>query len=199
MISIKAEKRLKIGSFGAQECRAQNKIPANLYGKDFANINLAVDFKELTQSDIRRRHSIISLDIEGKTHQVLVQDIQYNSVTMNPVHVDFFALKKDERVKVDVPLRYLNVDKCVGVKQGGYLNKIYRTLPLLLLPGEIMNEIVIDTIDFNIGKVVRVIDIELPEGVKPLKSSEVVLCNIIGRVVKKEADVASEGAKEEAK
>ena len=184
MICINAEKRNNIGSYFAKEHRKQGKIPANFYGNGIKNIDLVVDQKEIKKIKSKKNCSVMSLQIGEETKEVLMQDIQYHPVTMEPLHVDFLAINPQEEVKVHVPIRYLDTDKCVGIKQGGYLNKIYRRLALICLPSNILEYIEIDTINFQIGKVIKASDIKLPEGVKHLKDEKIVICNIIGRASK---------------
>ena len=194
MISIKAEKRNTTGSYFAKEDRKKGKIPANFYGKNIDNMNLLVDPQEVKKLKSKRNCCVMSLQIDDKKEDILIQDIQYHPVTMEPLHVDFLSVNSKEEVKVQVPIRYLNTDKCVGIKQGGHLNKIYRRISLMCLPENIPEFIEIDTTAFHIGKVIKIADIDLPDNVKYLKSEKTVICNIIGRASKQSS--SEEGAVE---
>ena len=182
MICIKTKARSDTGSFATRKYRKEGKIPANFYGKKINNVNLLIDPEEIVRLNAKRNCHIISLDIDGERKDVLIQDIQYHPVTMKPLHVDFFAVNNNEKLKVNIPIRYLNTDKCVGVKQGGHLNKIYRRLPLVCLPSDIPECIEIHVANFNIGKIVKVADIKLAKNLTPMLANNVVLCNIIGRL-----------------
>lgn len=188
MICIKAEKRHQCGSIATKKYRAEGFIPANLYGRGKKNIHLLVNPKDIIKIKAKRNCLIISLDIDNDKHQVLLQDIQYHPVTIKPLHVDFFAIGDNTKVKVNIPIRYLNTDKCVGLKLGGYLNKIYRRFSIICPPTDIPESIDLDTTNFDLGKIVKVSDINLSEKSIPLLAKNVVLCNIIGRAAQEKTE-----------
>ncbi|MBQ4875394.1 MAG: 50S ribosomal protein L25/general stress protein Ctc [Rickettsiaceae bacterium H1] len=197
MISIKAEKRLETGSFATRNHRKKGMIPANFYGKGVKNINLLVNTQEIAKIQSKRNCCLISLEIDGKAKSVLMQDIQYHPVTMEPLHADFFAVNKKQEIKVNIPLRYLNTEKSPGIKKGGHLNKIYRRLPLFSLSDKIPECIEIDIGNFDIGKIIKMSDIKLPEDVKPILAESVVICNIMGRISKRKSKEEGEESPQE--
>ncbi len=192
MICIKAGKRSANGSYAACSYRKEGMIPANFYGNKIKNINLVVSQKEIASIKSKKESSILFLDIEGQKRKVILKDIQYHPVTLYPLHVDFFAVNDAEKVRFSIPIRYLNTDKCVGIKRGGYLNKIYRRLPLICLPAHAPESIDIDTMNFNIGDVVKVGELNLSGNIRLLRKSDVIICNITGRAKKEEVDQVEE-------
>lgn len=197
MICIEAEKRVKTGSYAAQRDRKQHKIPSVFYGKNVENINLLVDPKQIVKLKRQRNSIVMLLKFGDEEKEVIIKDIQIHPVTMLPLHVDFLAVDQQEMVKVNVLINYTNSDKCVGIKQGGHLNKIYRRIPLLCLPKDIPGSIEINTIDFNIGKIVKISDIKLSESVQHMKNENIVVCNIIGRASKQTVEDAEDSSSEQ--
>jgi large subunit ribosomal protein L25 len=94
---------------------------------------------------------------------VLLREVQRHALTQNILHVDFYQLVKDRKVKVDVPVRLLNKDTSSGVKMGGVLEQPLREIEMMVLPGEIPAEIVIDAAKMQLGDERYVRELEMPE------------------------------------
>ena len=104
----------------------------------------------------------------GKTkHNVLPRDLQLHPVKDSPVHVDFLRVSAKSQIAVNVPVNFLNEDKCAGLVRGGVLNVVRHEVEMLVPAGNIPESIEIDLTKFDIGDSVHISDFDLPKGTEP--------------------------------
>jgi large subunit ribosomal protein L25 len=165
---LEAQERTASGTGSARAIRRSNLIPAIVYGGKSEPFMVAVNEKQLnvecnTAGFFSR---IITLDVGGKKHQVLAKDVQLHPVTDVPLHVDFQRVDKDSRVRVHVPINFINEEKAPGVKRGGTLNVVAHKLEIICSPTEIPEVLTVDLIKLEIGGSVTLDDLKLPGTVK---------------------------------
>jgi len=193
---LEATKRETRGKNEARRVRAEGKIPAVVYGGKAETAVIAVDPRTL----LRILHSesgvntLISLKFEGEGDtRVLVRDYQVDPVTQKPLHVDFYRIAMDKKLRVTVPVQLKGEAK--GVKaQGGILDFVQREIEVECLPGDIPEHIDIDVSELLMNQGVRVRDLSagLPRDVKwkPMTEAD----TMIVHVVPPKAEVAEEPA-----
>ena len=133
-------------------------------------------FQTLTQDKVLQKlmHSggfyskIIDLDIEGKKEKILPKQLQYHPVTDKLIHFDFLRVQDDTKVTVEVEVIYLNREICPGLKKGGVLNLVRRLVELNCNANNIPEKLEFDLITSEIGDAIKIGNINLPEGVKPV-------------------------------
>jgi len=160
---LEATKRETRGKNAARRVRAEGRIPAVVYGDKAGAAVIAVDPKTL----LRILHSesgvntLISLKFEGEGDtRVLVRDYQVDPVTQKPLHVDFYRIAMDKKLRVTVPVQLKGEPK--GVKaQGGILDFVSRDIEVECLPADIPEHIDIDVSELLLNQGIRVRD--LPE------------------------------------
>lgn len=160
---LEATKRETRGKNAARRVRAEGRIPAVVYGDKADAAVIAVDPKTL----LRILHSesgvntLISLKFEGEGDtRVLVRDYQVDPVTQKPLHVDFYRIAMDKKLRVTVPVQLKGEPK--GVKaQGGILDFVSRDIEVECLPADIPEHIDIDVSELLLNQGIRVRD--LPE------------------------------------
>ena len=109
-------------------------IPGIVYGKGTQPTKIAFEdqaLKQLIQSK-GFYTKIINIDIDGKKEKVLPKILQYNPLTDKIIHFDLLRVQDNTRVTVEVPVEFLNQDICPGIKKGGVLNVVRRTIELIL-------------------------------------------------------------------
>ena len=154
--------------------RTRGSIPAVVYGPTIESASLAINEKDL-QSLFSKitRSSRIDLSIkDGKKANkldVFVKAIQYDPITDKPIHVDFYHPDVGHPLKLHVPLRI--VGECPGVKAGGVLNVLFRTIRVHGLPKDMPHLVTADVSDLEVGEALRVRDIDFGE-VEPLLPPE---------------------------
>jgi len=190
--------RSNIGSGFAKKTRRVGSIPAICYGGGKDPLALQVVPADLQKSlDPKKgRNTLLRLNVEGTKDvlTVLVKDAQRHPMRGDLVHVDFLRVALDKPVRATVPLNL--VGKAEGVKNGGQMHQVYRTLDLLSLPDKIPTHIDIDVSALNIGQSIHVADLKLPDGVKAALPGTVTLCVVT--VIKEEKEKAAAGEGEAA-
>ena len=164
-LTLNATKR-GVGKGVARKLRRENRVPAILYGKVETPIPLSVNARELTDVTAGESGSNILLDLtieKDKPQLAFLKNIQADSITREITHADFLALSLEDKIEVEVPIRLLG--KPAGVKEGGVLDQIRRTLHVRSLPNEIPAHLDIDVSTLIIGQSVHADEIALPDGV----------------------------------
>ncbi len=193
----------------ANALRRQGFVPAVLYGPTIDPTPIIIDQRELRALFAKiTRSSRIELSVsdheKGKKLEVFVKAIQYNPITDEPVHVDFYHPDTGHPLRLHVPIRI--VGEAPGVKAGGVLNILFRTVRVHGLPKDIPPIIELDVSNLGIGEGIRVRDVDFGN-VEPLLPPERALVTVvaprgleeaaIGGPVEEEGEVAEEAASEE--
>ena len=167
-ITISGESRQETGKTNSRSLRSSEIVPGVIYGEEKSS-NIKVFEKDLKK--ILENPSIFSqvidLNIDGSPFEVLLKDIQRNPRNDSPSHVDFLVVSKDTKVTVNVPLKFINEDICVGVKQqGGMISHLRNEVEVLCSAASLPEFIVIDTQNIELNQSVMMSEISLPEGVE---------------------------------
>lgn len=164
--NLKAQIRTETGKGAARRLRRIGMIPAVIYRDGKETLSLSVDPNELELAFKRstNRNKVFELPLESGKRLCIVKEAQRHPLRRSILHVDFYELDTTRPVVVDV--RIETSARCIGVKKGGLLKTLVRTLTVSCLPEHIPASIMIDIEDLDIGKSIRVADLPLPEGVK---------------------------------
>jgi len=176
MLTLLAQAR-EIKGRKNNQLRKQMIIPAVIYGHGIKNQNVQVPlsafnkiFKEIGES------SLINLDIEGKKPvKVLIRDLQYHPLTNRIEHIDFYEVRADEMISVDVPLKL--VGEAPVVKEfGGIIVLALKEIKIQCLPDDLIHELEIDISNLKtFDNVIRIKDLNVPAGLKLMNTVEEVL------------------------
>lgn len=192
--TLEAKGREGAGKGAARKLRGQGLVPAVVYGKHLqAPVHVAVDPKSVRQS-INTPHkfnTLITLKLDGASHQVLLKDYQVDPLTREILHADFIAVTEKEQVKVNVPL--VLVGKPVGVADGGLLSQVRRELEVWALPQSIPEKIEADVSPMKIATALHINDIKLPEGVS-VKTNVNYTLAVVSAPEREDAGVAAAAA-----
>lgn len=167
--TLAASVRSGTGKGAARSVRREGRIPAVIYGGGDAPQPISLDRKTATQL-IYAGHfltTIFELDVDGRKERVIPRDYQLDAVKDTPLHVDFLRLKAGPRLRVDVPVHFVNVDTCPGVKRGGTLNVVRHTVEMLVPADNIPEFITGDVAGFDINDSLHISAFKLPEGCTP--------------------------------
>jgi len=169
MSILKATKRSNASSGQINKLRSDGFIPGILYGGKKDNINLSL--KKLHLRDIIKTETfmskVVDLEIDGNAEKVLPRDISYDPVSDEPIHIDFMRIAKGSKLVLEIPVKFINLDKSPGLKKGGVLNTVRRKVELKCPAENIPGEIVVDLENIEIGKSVKISSVKLPENVTP--------------------------------
>lgn len=141
----------------AAHLRSQGKLPAIVYNRE-TNVSVAVDHK--TFDRVFREQgtsSLIDLEVDGETHQVLVREVQMDKRKRVPVHVDFYAITAGQVVEVHVPIDFQGTP--AGAKEGGQVDIQRREVHISILPSLIPNHLEVDVSGLEMGDTLHIRDI----------------------------------------
>ena len=166
---LKATKRTTASTGQVNRLRSDGFIPAILYGGKKNNISISL--KKLHLEDVIKTETfmskVVDLEIDGSSEKVLPRDVAYDPVSDEPIHIDFMRIVKGSRLILEIPVKFINLDKSPGLKKGGVLNTVRRKVELKCPAENIPNEIVVDLDNTEIGTSVKISSIKLPENVIP--------------------------------
>jgi large subunit ribosomal protein L25 len=167
--AIKVQARARSGTGGAREVRRQALVPAVVYGNGEPPQNIALYTNELVNLMQRGRFlsTIIDLDMDGSTTRVIPREVQVNPVNEKLVHVDFQRIGPGARIRVDVPVRFINEALSPGLKRGGVLNVVRHEIEVTCPADAIPDHFEFNLEGLEIGRSIHISAIKLPEGVKP--------------------------------
>jgi large subunit ribosomal protein L25 len=154
--------------------RLAGEIPAIVYGGKKAAAQISLSQKDVTkalENEAFYSH-VISLDVDGKSEDVIIKDLQRHPAKAFVMHMDFFRVSKTTKLQTRAPLHFINEEACVGVKLGGGLIAHSMTdLEISCLPKDLPEYIEVDMADVEIGQTVHLSDIKLPKGVESVALS----------------------------
>ncbi len=161
--------RTDLGKGASRRLRRLNDdIPAVLYGGDEDPVSLTIahkDIKKATENEAFFAH-IITLNIAKKKQKAVIKALQRHPAKDILMHADFQRVSDKVAITVNVPIHFLNEDKCAGVKTGGgSIIKTLNEIEIVCLPKDLPEFIEVDMLLLEIGEAVHLSDIALPEGV----------------------------------
>jgi large subunit ribosomal protein L25 len=204
---LTAQHREETGKSSGLRLRAQGLLPAVVYGENKKPEHVTINRHDLQQlmHHGTGEGTIISLKIKGskaaKEQKVLIRDIQKDPVTMYPIHADFYRISLTKKLKVEVPVRALGTPE--GVKAGGILEYLTRTVEVKCLPTAIPRNFEVDVSELAINHSVHVSDLKVAEDVEILNDPETALFTVLPPRVEEEvvaapaAEEVAEGAEPE--
>ena len=171
-------------------------VPGIIYGKNTDPTKISFEYKilEKLMKSGSFYSKIIDLDIEGKKEKILPKQLQYHPVTDRVIHFDFLRVQNDTKVTVEVEVVFLNREACPALKKGGVLNLVRRLVELNCNANNIPEKLEFDLIASEIGDAIKISDINLPEGVKPvIKDRDFVIATLAPPTVEVEETKAEDG------
>lgn len=180
MITLKANLRdLNNKEISVSKIREEGKIPAVVYGPKFANTSVSIGYQDFIR--LYNKHgetTLISLDIDGKSTNVMVKDMDLHPVTNKVMHVDFYAPEAGKKVTANIPLEFVN--ESPAVKAGAQLVKVLHEIEVEALPENLPHSLEVDlSIMTTVDVSVHVKDIKFPAGVESVLDAEEVVASCV--------------------
>ena len=182
--------------------RNNGGVPAIIYGGEAQNEKISIS-KKLLKSLMDKDNflsNIVTLNVDGKTQNVLPREIKYHIITDEPIHVDFLRVVPGVKIRIEVPVQFINHEMSPGLKRGGVLNIVRRKVELRCPSEKIPENLVIDLDGVEIGESFKISSINLDSEVKPtIQGRDFVIATLAAPTVMKEpekpaeADAAAEG------
>lgn len=193
-IKWKALKRVPGRKSEVKQYRKKGYIPVEIYGKGHENAHAYIYWKDL--ADRPHGNFLINFHIEGEEEPrvCILKDIQYNYLGDTPIHVDLYEVTFGVELDVEVPVEL--VGKPVGLEKGGLLEQHLHTITVRTVPRKIPEKIEVNVSKLDVGDVLHISDITLPEDIRIMTPPEEVVAVVIEPEVEAEA-TEEEGATEE--
>lgn len=176
-----AEVRTGTGKGAARQARREGNVPGIVYGGGTDPLAISIDYNALTKRLKAGRflQTLFNLKVAGHDDvRVICRGVQRDVVRDTPTHVDFLRLRRTSRVKLFIHVTFENHDKAPGLKRGGTLTVVRPEVELEVTAGEIPDHITVDLTGRNIGDVIHINDVTLPEGATPTIDRNFVIGNI---------------------
>ena len=182
MPNINATLREGTGKGAARQARREGLVPGVVYGGGDDPIAINVKFNELLKRLKAGKFlsTLFNLQIEGQEDvRVICRNVQRDVVKDLPTHLDLMRLRRTSRVNLYIPVVFLNEETSVGLKRGGVLTIVRPEVELKVTAGNIPDAIEIDLADLDVGDVINISDVTLPEGSRPMITDrDFVIANI---------------------
>lgn len=174
-VALAAQLRTGNGSRKAAALRKKGLLPGVVYGHKQDVVQVTVNTEEFDTA-VRKQHArSLTLTIDGKAETVLIKELQWCHLGKDMLHVDFWRVDVNERVKVVVPVELRGAPKTMG---GGVLEQPLHAIHVECLALAIPDGIRIDITGLTLGHPVHVRELTLPEGVTALEAPEAVVVQI---------------------
>lgn len=195
--TLKAEERARTGSGVLKQMRREGFVPSVIYGGGSENKNVKVHaktFRDMLNHAVSDS-ILVNLDVEGSgTQLAFLQDVQHNAITGEILHVDFLAVNADSSINANLPLELTG--EAVGVAAGGLLEQMLHSLEVSCLPKDLPESILADVSALDIGDVLNIGGLALPEGVIPALNADVVVAIVAKARVAEVEEEDGEGGEE---
>jgi large subunit ribosomal protein L25 len=190
MATLKVTRRTGLGTHKVQKLRTTGMVPGIIYGHKEEPIPVAVEQLALAEA-IHQRARLLELDLEGTPQNVLIKQVQYDSLGSTILHVDLTRVRLDERVQVTVPL--LLRGKLAATEEGGVITQLMPNISIECLVTAIPEDIRFAVTALKIGESVKASQLTLPPGAKLLIDPEALVCTV-SLVMEAEVAAPVEGA-----
>ena len=200
MNSLEANTRKTKSKGDVRSLRLSGNVPAIVYGGNEQNEKVSVS-KKILKSLLDKEgflSSIITLNVDGKGQNVLPREITYNVISDEPTHIDFLRVVPGVKIRIEVPVQFINHETSPGLKRGGVLNIVRRKIELKCPSEKIPEAIVIDLDGIEIGESFKISSVKLEEGVTPtILGRDFVIATLAAPTVMKEPEKPAEAVAEE--
>ena len=170
------EERKNLGTSAARSIRRNGGVLVNYYYTGEENKNFLIDKKSL-QKAIQSGNRVFELDINNETIYVMIKDAQYHPVTEQILHIDLLRVRRDEKMKISIPL--VLEGNSVGVVQGGILTQTLSNIDIQCFPTDVPENIVVDITKLDLNSSITAGDLKLDEDIslETLPDTTIVACN----------------------
>jgi len=170
-------------------------VPAIIYGGEKENEKISIS-KKILKIFLEKENflsNILSLDVDGKTQNVLPREVKFDVISDEPIHVDFLRVVPGVKIRIEVPVQFINHEKSPGLKRGGVLNIVRRKVELKCPSEKIPENLVIDLDGVDIGESFKISSINLESDVVPtIQGRDFVIATLAAPTVMKEPEKPAE-------
>ena len=195
MNSLEASTRNNTTKGQLTQIRESGNVPAIIYGGKEENQKITIS-KKLLKFLIDKENflsNIITLKVDGKDQNVLPREVKYHIISDEPTHVDFLRVLPGVKIKIEVPVNFINHEKSPGLKRGGVLNIVRRKVELKCPSEKIPENLTINLDGVDIGESFKISSIKLDADVVPtIQGRDFVIATLAAPTVMKEPEKPAE-------
>ncbi len=174
VFEVAAQPRTDTGKGASRRLRRTGLVPGIVYGGNAEPMMISVRHNELErQLDYEAFYSsLLDLQLGGETTKVVLKDLQRHPAKPFLLHVDFLRVSRDEKLRLTLPIHFLNEEGCPGVKAGGKVSHNITEIEVSCLPADLPEFLSVDMAGMNVGDIVHVAELQLPPNVELTHSIE---------------------------
>ena len=179
--NLEAIERTGTGKGAARQARRDGMVPGVVYGGGVDPLPIQIPQNVLLKKLKAGRFlsTLFNLKVDGHEDvRVICRDVQRHVVKDLPTHLDLMRLRRTSRVRLYIPVEFINEDSCTGIKRGGVLTIVRPEVELRVTAGDIPEKITVDLSGLPIGEVITISSVNLPEGTRPTIDRDFVIANI---------------------
>lgn len=167
-MKVIAFKREVQGTGASRRLRISGQTPGIVYGGAEAPVIISLDHNALYHALKKEvfHSSILDLEIDGTTQQVLLRDFQMHAFKQLVLHADFQRIDAKTKIQLKVALHFVNAEVSPAVKlHGATISHVANEIEVSCLPGSLPEFITVDLSNIDVGHSLHIADLVLPEGV----------------------------------
>ena len=187
-ITLNTQMRSDYGRKAAKEYRAAGLLPVNIYGLGKENLTVTIDRKEFSQI-FMAGHRIFTLEVGEDKEQGVIKEVQYDAMGSELLHVDFSRIDIHQKITLEVAI------EVIGTVANGALDVPMKEIKVESLPTGFPSSITINVVEMKIGDVLRVSDLEAPEGCSFAEEPDALVAQV-SAIEEEEAEVSAEEGEE---
>ena len=165
---IEAEVRTDTGKGASRRLRHTDKVPGIIYGAGKDPVSITVEHNEMLhhlENEAFYSH-ILTVNVGKDGEPVILKDLQRHPAKPRLMHLDFQRVNMKEKLRMHVPLHFINEDDAPGVKAGGLVTHSATELHILCLPTDLPEFIEVDLANLELDASLHVSDLVLPKGIE---------------------------------
>ena len=178
---LHAEARTGTGKGAARQARRDGMVPGIVYGGESDPLPINIPFNKLLKKlkEGRFLSTLFNLKVEGQEDvRVICRNVQRDVVKDLPTHIDLLRLRRTSQIALFINVDFINEEEAPGIKKGGVLTVVRPEVELVVTAGDIPESITVDLAGLDIGDIVHISDVKLPDGAKPTVERDFVIANI---------------------
>jgi len=179
---LNATVRAGTGKGAARQARREGLVPGVVYGGGQDPQPINVKYNELLKRLKAGKFlsTLFNLKVDGQDDvRVICRGVQRNVVKGLPTHIDLMRLHRTSRINLYIPVEFVGEEESVGLKRGGVLTIVRGEVELKVTAGDIPEKLVVDLTNHDVGDVIHMSEIDLPEGTRPMITDrDFVIANI---------------------
>jgi len=166
--TLSAEPREDVGKGASRRLRRASKVPTVIYGAEKAPASVSLDHDELIHNlDNEAFYShILTVELGKKKEKVVLKDLQRHPYKLQVMHVDLQRVSAKEKLRLHVPLHFINESEAPGVREGGLVSHQMTEVEIQCLPKDLPEFIEVDLSSLELGGTLHLADLVAPKGVE---------------------------------